>query len=180
MRRIANWLMRSFADRYDYDASYMGEYAAASPGGFWRYLLAMPFAQYRKRAPADVYFAAKLVATRRADCGPCLRLVYNMAREAHVDEVVIRAALTDEACAANDTTQARDVDLVVRYANAVLDQDLLTVGEVGEALVERWGEAVLNEVAGAIAFGQFFPTIKRGLMHAQACEPVLKELTAAG
>jgi hypothetical protein len=176
MKRFANWLMGSFANRYDYDASYMGEYAEASPGGFLRYLVAMPFAQYRKKAPLHVYFAAKLVATRRADCGPCLRLVYNMAREADVDEVVIRAALMDDVSGLNDRIQAEDVDLAVRYANAVLDQDLITVGDVGEAILNRWDRATLNEIAGAIAFGQFFPTLKRGLLHAQTCEPVLREL----
>ena len=41
------------------------------------------------------------------------------------------------------------------------------------------GAAAGAGIAGAIAFGQFLPTLKRGLLHAQACEPVLKELTAA-
>ena len=61
---------------------------------------------------------------------------------------------------------------------AVLDHDLPTVGELGEAILDRWGRPTLNEIAGAIAFGQFFPTFKRGLLHAQACEPVLAELVA--
>ena len=178
MKAFANWLMASFARRYDYDASYMGEYADASPGGFLRYLLAAPFSQYQKRAPRHVYFAAKIVATRRSDCGPCLRLVYNMAKEAGIDEAVLRAALQDNVTGLNDRVQAEEVGLAVRYANAVLDQDLPTVGELGEAILDRWGRPTLNEIAGAIAFGQFFPTFKRGLLHAQACEPVLAELVA--
>lgn len=179
IKGFANWLMGSFARRYDYDVSYMGEYAEASPGGFLRYTLAAPLMQYHKEAPLHVYFAAKAVATRRSDCGPCLRLVYRMAREAGVDEAVIRAALKDDIAGLNDPAQAAEVGLAVRYANAVLDHDLETVSEVGEAILERWGRATLNEIAGAIAFGQFFPTFKRGLMHAQSCEPVLREFIAA-
>ena len=178
MRAFANWLMGSFARRYDYDASYMGEYAEASPGGFLRYLLAAPLTQYHKRAPKPVYFVAMIVATRRSDCGPCLRLVYTMAKDAGVDEAVIRAALQDDVAGLNDHDLAEDVDLAIRYANAVLDHDLTTVAEVGEAILNRWGRPTLNEIAGAIAFGQFFPTFKRGLLHAQACEPVLAELVA--
>ena len=178
MKRFASWLMGSFARRYDYDASYMGEYAEASPGGFLRYLMAAPFSQYRKRAPKHVYFAAKVVATRRSDCGPCLRLVYNMAKEAGIDEAVLRAALQDDVTGLIDRQQAEEVDLAIRYANAVLDHDLPKVGELGEAILARWGRPTLNEIAGAIAFGQFFPTFKRGLLHAQACEPVLAELVA--
>ena len=178
MKAFANWLMGTFARRYDYDVSYMGEYAEASPGGFLRYLFSAPFSQYRKRAPKHVYFAAKVVSTRRSDCGPCLRLVYNMAKEAGIDEAVLRAALQDDVTALNDRNQAEEVDLAIRYANAVLDHDLITVAEVGEAILSRWGRPTLNEIAGAIAFGQFFPTFKRGLLHAQACEPVLAELIA--
>jgi hypothetical protein len=178
MKAFANWLMGNFARRYDYDVSYMGEYAQASPGGFLRYLLAAPFSQYRKRAPKHVYFAAKIVATRRSDCGPCLRLVYNMAKEAGIDEAVIRSALQDDVTGLDDSAQAEEVDLAIRYANAVLDHDLATVSEVGEEILNRWDRPTLNETAGAIAFGQFFPTFKRGLLHAQACEPVVAELMA--
>ena len=178
MKAFANWLLGALARRYDYDTSYMGEYAEASPGGFLRYLLAAPFSQYRKRAPKHVYFAAKVVATRRSDCGPCLRLVYNMAKEAGIEEVVLRAALQDDVTGLDDRTEAEEVDLAIRYANAVVDHDVITVGEVGEAILSRWGRPTLNEIAGAIAFGQFFPTFKRGLLHAQACEPVVAELVA--
>lgn len=178
MKAFANWLLGTLARRYDYDTSYMGEYAEASPGGFLRYLLAAPFSQYRKRAPKHVYFAAKVVATRRSDCGPCLRLVYNMAKEAGIEEVVLRAALQDDVTALDDREQAEEVDLAIRYANAVVDHDVITVGEVGEAILNRWGRPTLNEIAGAIAFGQFFPTFKRGLLQAQACEPVVAELVA--
>jgi hypothetical protein len=125
-----------------------------------------------------VYFVAKVVATRRSDCGPCLRLVYNMAKEAGIDEAVLRAALQDDVTGLNNRDQAEEVNLAIRYANAVLDHDLPTVGELGEAILARWGRPTLNEIAGAIAFGQFFPTFKRGLLHAQACEPVLAELVA--
>lgn len=178
MKGVANRVMNGFARRYDYDVGYMGEYAEASPGGFVRYLFAAPLMQYHKEAPAHVYFAAKAVATRRSDCGPCLRLVLRMAQQAGVETAVMRAALTGDPAILRDPVRVRDVEIAVGFANAVLDHDLIAVNELGDAILERWGRATLNEIAGAIAFGQFFPTFKRGLMHAQSCEPVLAELTA--
>ncbi len=38
--------------------------------------------------------------------------------------------------------------------------------------------AAVTDLALAVAFGAFFPTMKRGLGYAQSCEPVLQELVA--
>ena len=171
MKSIAQLILGRFSRRYDYDVSYLHEIAESNPGAFLRYLMIAPLGQYRKAAPVDAYFAAKMVATMRADCGPCLNLVANMAREANVDKATVMSVLRDESDGVSD-----DVQLAMRYANAVIDQDAVRVTETHQAIVERWGKAAVTDMSLAVTFGTFYPMFKRGLGHAQSCEPITHEL----
>lgn len=167
MKTFAKLILGRFSRRYEYDVSYLHELAEVSPGAFLRYLMIAPLGQYRKTAPIDAYFAAKMVATTRADCGPCLNLVVKMAREAKVDEATVSSVLRGEADEAND-----DVQLAVRYANAVIDQDAVVVAETHELIVHRWGQAAITDMSLAVTFGTFYPMLKRGLGHAKSCQPI--------
>ena len=173
MKTFAKMILGRFSRRYDYDVSYLHELAEVSPGAFVRYLMIAPLGQYRKAAPIDAYFAAKMVATRRADCGTCLKLVAKMAREANVDQTTVMSVLRDEPDGVSD-----DVQLAMRFANAVIDQDAVEVAETHQAIVERWGKAAATDMSLAVTFGTFFPMLKRGLGHAQSCEPITYELVA--
>ncbi len=172
-RAFAKLILRRFSRRYEYDVTYLQEMAHVAPGAFFSYLLTAPLTRYRKAAPKDAYYTAKLVATRRFDCGPCLRLVVNMAREAGVDESTLRSVL-----GGNEEQVSDGVRLAMRYANAVIDQSAAELAELGETVASRWGQAAVTDLALAVAFGAFFPTMKRGLGYAQSCEPVLQELAA--
>ena len=171
MKTIAKMILGRFSRRYDYDVNYLYEIADSSPGGFIRYLMMAPLGQYRKAAPVDAYFAAKITATRRADCGPCLNLVAKMAREAKVDQATVMSVLRDEPTCVSD-----DVQLAMRYANAVIDQDAVMVVETHQAIIERWGKAAATDMSLAVTFGTFYPMFKRGLGHAQSCQPIAREL----
>ena len=168
MKVIAKWLLRGFSRRYDYDVSYLYELAEVSPGAFMRYLLIAPLSQYRRTAPADAHYAAKIVATRRADCGPCLQLVANMAREAGVDEELLAAILHDTPDHLND-----NVRLAMRYADAVIDQNAVEVAETRDLVEATWGKAAVTDMSLAVTFGTFFPMLKRGLGHAQGCQKTM-------
>ena len=151
MNTLAKLLLGRFSRRYDYDVRYLYELAQQSPGAFRRYLLIAPLAQYRKAAPASAYYAAKMVATRRADCGPCLNLVVQMAREDHVDEPKLQAILNEELNLLDDDTR-----LAVRYAGAVIDQAELELLEIRQTMIDRWGQAAAAEMSLAVTFGTFF------------------------
>ena len=99
-KRVLPWFFRKF----DYNGQYLLDIAEYAPGLFSRYLLSAPLSQYRKVAPLEPYWIAKLVATRRFDCGPCLRLVFNMAKAENVDERLLTAVL---ACGADLDPDAR-------------------------------------------------------------------------
>lgn len=170
-KAIAKKLLSGFAKNYDYDVEYLEHMADVSPGAFYRYLLCSPLATYRKKSPARAYLTAKMVSTKHFDCGPCLRLVINMAREAGMEDKLIHAALMG-----NESDLPQDMVLGMRYATAVVQKESTTLLEQEAQIVERWGEAALNEMAVAVAFAAFFPILRRGVGHAHSCEPVLNEL----
>ena len=170
-KSIAKFMLSGFAKNYDYDVGYLEQLAETSPGAFYSYLLCTPLATYRKRAPENIYLIAKLVATKHFDCGPCLRLVINMAREAEIDDRLIHSALLGM-----EDGLPEDLVIARRYALAVTEQDVTSLMSLEEKIVQRWGEGALNEMAVAVAFAAFFPILRRGMGHAHSCEPVIQEL----
>ena len=171
MRSILTPLLKQFGKRYDYDVGYLQAVDRASPGVLWRYLLTTPLTMYRKHAPPAAYFAAKLTATRHYDCGPCARLVCNMALEAGVPRALLVDLLSDA-----EAELPPEIQQVVAFARAVVEQQPLQAEAPRQAIVRRWGEGALTDLSLAIAYGGFYPTLKRGLGQAEACAPVLAEL----
>lgn len=173
MKWIANLVLPRYSRRYQYDMTYMHEMAEDAPGAFLGLLVTAPAAQYRKAAPKEAYFAAKLVSTRQADCGPCLKLVVNMAREAGVAEATLIAILSA------DDQVSDTVRLGMDFAAAVIDRSAVELADLKQSVIDQWGRAALIDLSLAVAFGAFFPTLKRGLGHAESCQPVLQSLIAA-
>ena len=122
--------------------------------------------------PPAPYFAANITATRRADCGSCLKLAIDMAVEAGVPLAAIRQLLLGSGDAAPPEMQ-----LAAQYARAVLDNDP-AVPEAIEACTRRWGKRGLAGLAAAVTAGQFYPLFKRGLGHGTSCTPVMAWLRA--
>ncbi|HEV2502936.1 MAG TPA: hypothetical protein VGV39_07660 [Mesorhizobium sp.] len=158
---------RKFGGRYGYDTSYLAELADTDTAGALKLALVSPFTDHRFGLAAAPYFAARITAARQTDCGSCLRLTIAMAREAGVSMRNIRAMLLDGA-----ETAPRDMALARHYAEAVLASDpaLPNILAACEAL---WGKSGVAGLAAATVSGSFYPLLKRGLGHGNACEPVL-------
>ncbi len=167
---IARTLKRSFArfgSRYGYDASYLQELVDTDRNGALKLVLASSFTRHRFGLPPAPYFAAKIVATRYADCGSCLKLAINMAAEAGVPLPDIRRLLVD-----SEGEAPSEMRLAARYASAVSEHDPALPGIIEEC-TRRWGKRGLAGLAAAVTGGQFFPLLKRGLGQGSACTPVL-------
>ena len=138
----------------------------ASKGGFWRFAGFTPMASYCRALPHDAYAVAKIAAAKSEDCGPCLQTTVNLARHDGVDDAVIRAAVTGD---------MRDMDeriaTAYAFAIAVCEKDMASEA-LRPKLLSWWGEAGLAELALAICASRLFPTLKRGLGHAQACQRI--------
>ncbi len=170
---ITWWLKRKFdamGREYDYDVSYMHKLADADPGALQKFALAMPFFTQPPKASKKACWAAKLRSSKHADCGPCLRLVIDMARRFGMEDQTIHEILIG-------TPSDHDAALGQAYADAVLDNSP-ELPELISKIEAKWGKKGLASMSAAVMSGQFFPVFKRGFGHGIACEPVQKELEA--
>ncbi|MFQ5349478.1 MAG: hypothetical protein ACE5EG_03425 [Thermoanaerobaculia bacterium] len=145
---------------------YLRQILRASLGSFFTFTKIMPIAQHRKVLPPEPYYVARMVATRDEDCGTCLQIEVNLATEAAVGREVLRAVL--------DRAPERlpaELAEVYRFAEGVVTASGEEDG-LRPAIVERWGERGLVELAMAIAAARFFPITKRTLGHATSCRLV--------
>ncbi len=147
-------------------ADFIRDLHRATPGGFWRFVLFMPMANFRRALPADAYAVAKIAASHSEDCGPCLQTTVNLATAAGVHAQTIRAAVLGEVTAMDERTGT-----AFAFARAICAHDIVSE-ELRPRLVEWWGEAGVAELSLAICAARLFPTLKRGLGHSAACQRV--------
>jgi hypothetical protein len=145
---------------------YLRHVVDVSPAAFLRFCSILPFANSRKVLPMDAWFVAQIVALQHEDCGTCLQIGVNLARQSGVDPALLRAVLNGD-CA---EIPPAIVD-VMRFTQSVItaasDDDVLR-----ETLRQRYGERGLIELSYAIASSRIPPTVKRALGFAKSCSLV--------
>jgi hypothetical protein len=167
---MLRWLLRRQLDaeekKIGESVDYLRHVVDVSPAAMLRFAAILPFANSRKVLPKDAWFVAQIVALQAEDCGTCLQIGVNLARQANVDRALLQAALAG----ALDELPAQLAD-VYRFTKAVIessyDEDALR-----EKMRERYGERGLIELAYAIASSRIPPTIKRTLGYAKSCSLV--------
>jgi alkylhydroperoxidase family enzyme len=163
-RQLAN-----FERRWHYPMDYARALLRASRAGFWRFARVMPLAAWRDGVPPAAWHAAKLVAVRAEDCGPCTQLVVDMARADGVADALLCAVLRD------DDAQIRALDAdtaLAAYFARCWTTGSPGLAEAREALRQRFGERGLASLALAMSGARLFPMIKSALGHGQACQRV--------
>ncbi|HEX9490019.1 MAG TPA: hypothetical protein VF930_07025 [Stellaceae bacterium] len=171
---MMRWLMRrwiaAFERAYDYDMGYVREMLEVSPRAVRVFGRVGALGQYCRDVPMEAYFAAKLVAVRWEDCGPCTQLTVTMAERAGVAPDMLRAVLTRDERAMTEETR-----LGFRFAEAVLAHEP-QADALREEIVARWGRHAVISLSFGIAAARVFPTVKYGLGHGKACT----RITVAG
>lgn len=163
LRAILHRTIRRMERRFDYDAAYMHDLIANSPAAMVKLGLVQGINQHCQGVPRPAWHAARIVAARHEDCGPCTQLVVDMALADGMEPGQVRAVI-----ARDFTAMTTDVALGVRLAEAVA-ADTATEAVRGEILA-RFGAPGLTSLALGIASARIFPTLKRALGHAQRCE----------
>jgi hypothetical protein len=167
---MLTWLIKrrlvAFEQAYGYDLSYARDILAVSPRALTLFGGVEKLARYRRDVPLEAYYAAKLVAAKAEDCGPCTQLVATMAERAGVAPATLRAVLLGD-----ERAMSTDAALGFRFARAVLAHDAAAAA-FRETIVARWGRHALISLAFAIAAARVFPTVKYALGHGQACTRV--------
>jgi alkylhydroperoxidase family enzyme len=130
---------------------------------FFKFALFTPLSQHRRKLPPAPYRVARIVATQDEDCGSCVQIEVNLAREDGVPAEVVRAVLNNRP--EELTPELADV---YRFAKAVVEASD-GEAEFRERLRERYGEEGLVEMALGIAAARVFPVTKRALGYATSC-----------
>ncbi len=142
---------------------YLREIAAHAPAAFR--LLGSVSQLNQALAPADrhaIHMAA-LGAAMHDDCGTCVQIHINLARQDGLPEDVLRRAVMGEA-----GTLPPALATPFRFGEAVAANDP-EMDALRETLEADYGKRAVIEMAIAIGFARFYPTIKRALGHAKSC-----------
>jgi alkylhydroperoxidase family enzyme len=93
---------------------YLRHIVRVSLRAFFKLLRVIPLATYRRRLPLDALHVARLAAVRAADCGTCLQITANLAKQDGVPLEILRAAV-----AGNPGALPPQMAEVFRFAEAV-------------------------------------------------------------
>ena len=145
---------------------YLRHIARTSLVAFFKFGMIMPLATHRRSLPAAPYYVARLVAAQHEDCGTCVQIEVNLARQDGVPPEVLRAVI--EGRPEELPVELRDVHA---FARAVVEingeEDVLRRKVRG-----HYREEGLVEMSLAIAAARVFPTTKRGLDYVRSCRAV--------
>lgn len=145
---------------------YLRHMLRVSLRAFWTFARFVPLANYRRALPASEFHVARIVATRDADCGACVQIAVNLARQNGVPAEILRHVL-----AFRPEHLPAELADIYRFAEAVVRGDG-SAAELRQRIRQRYGEEALIELAMAIAMCRVFPFTKRALGDAESCSRV--------
>jgi hypothetical protein len=153
----------AFGRKYNYDTTYLQEASTIYPAKAWRYLLLTPYSLHRTSASKESYFAAKIASAHIADCGPCTSLCIEMALEAGIDQQKLNLVVLG-----NETEMSPDILLGYKYAHAI-HANSPSLDTLIHEIEIQYGKRGLWDLSTAVAMGDFYPKLKRGLGEAKSC-----------
>lgn len=167
---MLTWLIRrkidAFEEEYEYDMGYARELLGTSLRAMLLFHKATGLGEFREGLAKDAWYAARLVAMRAEDCGPCTQLIATMAERDGQAPEMIEAVLSGRMDALSD-----DVRLSVEFTKAVLGRDP-EADVLRRRVVERFGRAGLVSLAFAMLSSRLYPTVKYALGYGHACSVV--------
>jgi hypothetical protein len=149
---------------------YLHHVVDVSPAAFLRFCSIMPFANSRKLLPKEAWFVAQVVASQNEDCGTCVQITVNLARQSGVDPGLLRAVL-----AGNCHEMSSEMVEVLEFTKAVIHATG-DEADLRETLRKRYGDRGLIELSYAIASSRIPPIVKRCLGYAKSCSVVPVEV----
>lgn len=155
--------LRAFARRYDYDVSYMQAMYDASPAALAGFMKGTALSSHRIAAPLEASEAARLVGVLHEDCGPCVQIVVDMAREKGMGDGQIEAVIAGDLAAMHE-----DTALGYRFARAIVERHP-EVDRLREDVRARWGDKGVLDVTLNVQISRLYPMIKVGMGYAKNC-----------
>lgn len=171
---MLRWIIGKKLDRVERLLGVSIDYARhilrTSLPAFFRFSKIFSISSYRRRLPADAHAVATLVAARDEDCGTCVQIGINLAKEDGVPNEVLQAVIDERTHALPDALAD-----VYRFTHATVVEKR-DAPQLRSKVVEHYGEEALVELALAIASSRFYPVTKRVLGYATSCSRAKVEL----
>lgn len=167
---IVWFLMRqceAMGRRYGYDIGYLKYLANTDRSAFSKFCLATFLSFHRRGVPDEAWYAAKITAARSEDCGPCTQLVADMALDDGVPTEIVRAILSDDVEA-----MGQKAALGWGLARGICERNDAMLDDAIREITQRWGAQAHSCLVAAIVGVRLYPTMKRGLGFAKACQMV--------
>jgi hypothetical protein len=166
---MLRWFLRRKLDteekKLGESMDYLRHIVDVSPGAFLRFASIMPFANCRRLLPKEAWFSAQIITLQHEDCGPCLQIAVNVARQQGVSTDLIQVVLDRRYGDLPD-----EIADVCAFAKSVVeggDEETLR-----DKIRTRYGNGALIELSFAIASARIPPTVKRVLGYAKSCRVV--------
>jgi len=156
-------MLEGFASHYDYDTSYMQNMLKEAPAAFETFEAFLPMASYSNKIEMDVLFVAKITAMQKEDCGACLQLTVDMAREAGVNKDLIKEVLFNEGKNLKEALKDVYAFTLAVVSKEEVDKNLY------DKMKESYSKEIMVELALAIAATKIFPAVKRVLNNFESC-----------
>jgi len=163
IQRLVAAMTRREEKRLGASLEYVRYMSRHSVGALMKFSKLKGISEFRRVLPKDVFHTAKLVGALHEDCGSCVQIAVNVAKEDGVAPDLIRAVLAGDTEALPETAA-----LAHRFTAAVANRSH-DEGELRDELLRRYGDKGVIEMALAIGSAQIFPVVKRALGYAEAC-----------
>ncbi len=162
IQAILNWQIDKTERQLGVPADEARFIASVSLSATWR-LAKFVKILHSGKGPRHALHVASLVGSMAEDCGSCVQIGVNLARQAGLPREQI-AAIVER----RPDDLPEELAAVYRFAEAVTlnseEQDAFR-----EAVRRQYGDAGLVEICIAVAMHRVFPTLKRGLGYAKSC-----------
>ncbi|ODT46839.1 MAG: hypothetical protein ABS70_00160 [Nitrospira sp. SCN 59-13] len=151
--------LRAIQHDQDSPLAYLRQMLRVSPPHFFTFIKIMPLARFRRALPPEAYHLVRIVTARHEHGGTCLPMEIRLAQRAGVRLPLLHAVLGESPC-----TLPPELAEVYFFAETVARGS----GEEDhwrEAIMRRYGEVGIIELAQAISITRLFSTV----MHVMGC-----------
>ena len=164
LKRIAHSMIRKAEHRLGVSLDYVHKIAETDFGLLTRYNKIFGYLDPNRHVPALAYHTARLRGALAADCGTCVEVEINLAKQAGVDPAHLAKILS-----ADYASLPLEIAAVATLTDAVTGrrEDDPTSREV---VRDAFGEAGLIELSYAMNGAALIPGIKRAMGYATACD----------
>lgn len=163
MNVLSNFFLSRAEDRLGTSLDYARLIAQTNFGLFVRYGKIFPFLDPRKHTPPEAYHAARIRAAQAADCGTCVDIEVQLAKNAGIADPTIKHIL-----AGDYSKLPKPVAAAAKLSDAVV-KERQDDPDARDLLVKSYQQAGLIELAFAMNGAALLPGIKRALGFASAC-----------